>query len=237
MKPPSQPVKTKGAPKKVKSTPNNNSTTRSPSYCEHVDKLFPDSPTLKSQKSQKSSNKGARLSKQPPTPISLQVPQVSTPILTPIVTKVPIPTHISPSTEEVQIAPKIPFISEMPVFMHKYIDQIVNVVGDGNCGFRAVSALLGKGEGADELVRHVLIEELVNHKDSYTRVFGDGTKFQPVNEALVPWGGAYAPVSHWMRFPEIGHLISCAYDMVCIELKRYGFLETFFLLRTSYKSN
>ncbi|XP_058776233.1 uncharacterized protein LOC131650548 [Vicia villosa] len=47
MKLPSQPVKTKGAPKKVKSTPNDNSTTRSPSYCEHVDKLFPNSPTPK----------------------------------------------------------------------------------------------------------------------------------------------------------------------------------------------
>ncbi|XP_058750193.1 uncharacterized protein LOC131623212 [Vicia villosa] len=69
MKPSSQPVKTKGATKKVKSTPNDNSTTWSPSYCEHVDKLFPDSPTPKSQKSQKSSNKGACLSKPPPTPI------------------------------------------------------------------------------------------------------------------------------------------------------------------------
>ncbi|XP_058741061.1 uncharacterized protein LOC131613405 [Vicia villosa] len=57
----SQPVKTKGAPKKLKPTPNDNSTTRAPSYCEHVDKLFPDSSTPKSQKSPKSSNKGARI--------------------------------------------------------------------------------------------------------------------------------------------------------------------------------
>ncbi|XP_058766511.1 uncharacterized protein LOC131640124 [Vicia villosa] len=148
MIPPSQPVKTKGAPKKVKSMPNDNSITRSPSYFEHVDKRFPDSPTSKSQKSQKSSNKGARISKPPPTPIPPQVPQVSTPI----------PTPIAPSIQEVQIAPKIPFIDEMPVFMHKYIDQIVNVVRDGNCGFRAVSALLGKGEDAHELIGHDLIK-------------------------------------------------------------------------------
>ncbi|XP_058726465.1 uncharacterized protein LOC131597818 [Vicia villosa] len=57
----SQPVKTKGAPKKLKPTPNDNSTTRAPSYCEHADKLFPDSSTPKSQKSPKSSNKGARI--------------------------------------------------------------------------------------------------------------------------------------------------------------------------------
>ncbi|XP_058746429.1 uncharacterized protein LOC131619338 [Vicia villosa] len=51
MKQPSQPIKTKGASKKLKPTPNDNSTTRAPLYCEHVDKLFPDSSTPKSQKS------------------------------------------------------------------------------------------------------------------------------------------------------------------------------------------
>lgn len=40
LKPPSQPVKTKDAPKKVKPTHIENSTTQSPSYFEHVDKLF-----------------------------------------------------------------------------------------------------------------------------------------------------------------------------------------------------
>ncbi|XP_058727221.1 uncharacterized protein LOC131598655 [Vicia villosa] len=146
MKPSSQPVKTKGAPKKVRSTPNDNSTIQSPSYYEHVDKLFLDSPTPKSQKSQKSSNKGAHLRKLPPTPIPSQVPQVSTPI----------------QVEEVQIAPKIPLIDEMQIFIYKYIDQIVNVVGDGNCGFRAVSALLGKEEDSHELVCHDLIDELTD---------------------------------------------------------------------------
>ncbi|XP_058766090.1 uncharacterized protein LOC131639622 [Vicia villosa] len=160
--------------------PNDNSTTRSPSYCEHVNKRFPDSPTPKSQKSQKSSNKGAHLSKPPPTPIPPQVLSVSTPI----------PTHITPSIEEVQIAPKIPFIYEIPVFMHKYIDRIVNVAEDGNCGFLTVSALLGKGEDAHEVVRHDLIKELMNHKDSHTRVFGDEVKFSSVNEALVPLGAS-----------------------------------------------
>ncbi|XP_058783816.1 uncharacterized protein LOC131658552 [Vicia villosa] len=169
-------------------------------------------------------------SKPPPTPIA---PKVSTP--TPIATKIPSieEVHIAqkiPSIEDVHIAPKIPFNDEMPIFMHKYIDRIVNVVGDGNCGFRAVSALLGKGEDDDKLVRHKLIEELMNHKDSYTRVFGDEAIFESVQKALVPWLGAYALTSKWMRFPEMGHLIACAYDMVCIDLTQYGFSETFFPL-------
>ncbi|XP_050890540.1 uncharacterized protein LOC127095945 [Lathyrus oleraceus] len=50
LKPPSQPVKTKGATKKVKPTSNDNSTVQSSLYFEHVDKVFPDSPTPNSQK-------------------------------------------------------------------------------------------------------------------------------------------------------------------------------------------
>ncbi|XP_058762138.1 uncharacterized protein LOC131635532 [Vicia villosa] len=91
MKPLSQAVKTKVAPNKLKPTPNDNSTTRAPSYCEHVDKLFSNSLTPKSQKSQTSSNKEARISKPPPTPI---------------LSKIPI-------TKETPIPPKILFIEEM----------------------------------------------------------------------------------------------------------------------------
>ena len=50
LKPLSQPIKTKSAHKKVKLTSSDNSTTRSTSYFEHVDKLFPDYLTSKSKK-------------------------------------------------------------------------------------------------------------------------------------------------------------------------------------------
>ncbi|XP_058751896.1 uncharacterized protein LOC131625000 [Vicia villosa] len=35
----------------------------------------------------------------------------------------------------------------------------------------------------------------------------------------------------------MGHLIACAYDMVCIHLTRYGFSETFFPLRIAPPTN
>ncbi|XP_058763928.1 uncharacterized protein LOC131637348 [Vicia villosa] len=35
----------------------------------------------------------------------------------------------------------------------------------------------------------------------------------------------------------MGHLIACAYDMVCINLTRYGFSETLFPLRTAPPTN
>lgn len=50
LKPPSQLIKIKHASKMVTPTLSDNSTIRSPSYFEHVDKYFPDSLTLKSKK-------------------------------------------------------------------------------------------------------------------------------------------------------------------------------------------
>ncbi|XP_058726867.1 uncharacterized protein LOC131598267 [Vicia villosa] len=35
----------------------------------------------------------------------------------------------------------------------------------------------------------------------------------------------------------MGHLIACVYDMVCIDLTRYGFSETFFPLRIAPPTN
>src|SRR4051812_30407344 len=127
LKPPSQPVKTKGAPKKSKNTQEDTSTKRSPSYFEHVDALFPNSPTPKSKGS---GNKGAHISKPPRTP-----PIKKSPVI---------------------------YIDEMPRFMHKYIDNIIDVGGDDNCGYRAVACLLGKGEENHILVRRKLLSELTS---------------------------------------------------------------------------
>ncbi|XP_058741624.1 uncharacterized protein LOC131614010 [Vicia villosa] len=200
MKLPSQLVKTKDAPKKMKPTPNVNSTIRSPSYCEHVDKLFPDSPTPKSQKKfhERRSHK-----------------------------------QTASDTDYIENS----FIDEMSVFMHKYIERIVNVEGNGNCGYRAVSTLLGKGEDSHALVRHQLIQELKTHKDSYTQLYGEKDKLEAVYESLVPWLSGHTLVSKLMRFLEMGNLIAYAYDRVFIDLTHYGFSKTFFLLRTAPPRN
>lgn len=107
LKPPSESVKIKGAPKKVKPTQEDNSKKWPPSLFEHVDSHFTDSPIPKSQKSVL---KGARISKPHPS----------------------------------MLMPKINDIEDMSFFMQKHIDRIVNVKGDGNCGYRVVSDLLGK---------------------------------------------------------------------------------------------
>src|SRR4051812_1550452 len=198
LKPPSQPIKTKGAPKKSKITQDDNSTKRAPSYFEHVDSSLPE--IQETPKPKCSGNKGARISKPPRTP----------------------PIKKSP----------IVYIDEMPLFMHKYIDNIVDVGGDGNCGYRTVAVLLGKGENNHTLVRRELIAELTSYRDIYGRLYENQEKFAKIHDALVPSLTGIAPVSKWMSFPEMGHLIASAYDMVCVDLTRFGLCETFFPLHS-----
>src|SRR4051812_44256319 len=197
LKPPSQPVKTKGAPKKSKNTQEDTSTKRSPSYFEHVDALFPDSTTPKSKGS---GNKGARISKPPRTPSIKKSPVI--------------------------------YIDEMPRFMHKYIDNIIDVGGDDNCGYRAVAGLLGKGEENHTLVRRELLSELTSHRDIYARLYENQENFEKLYDSLVPSLIGIDPVSKWMSFPDMGHLIASAYDRVCVNLTRFGLCETFFPLHS-----
>lgn len=53
--------------------------------------------------------------------------------------------------------PKIKFIEEMSLFKHNYIERIVNVESERNCGFRVVSCLLSKGEEDHQFVCCYLI--------------------------------------------------------------------------------
>lgn len=50
--------------------------------------------------------------------------------------------------------PNITFIDEITFFMHKYIERVVNVERDNNCGYRAISTLLGKGEDNHTFALH-----------------------------------------------------------------------------------
>ena len=106
----------------------------------------------------------------------------------------------------------------------------MDVESDGNYGYHAMSGLFGKGKENHTLVCQTLISELMARSELYTRLYVTTKKFNKVHHAIAPSVVVRAPVSKWMSFPEMGHLIASAYEMVCIDLTRYGFLETFFPL-------
>jgi len=55
--------------------------------------------------------------------------------------------------------------------MRPYIEDIVNVKGDGNCGFRIIARHLAMDKDSHILVRHALINELKNHKSDYLPIY------------------------------------------------------------------
>src|SRR4051812_8954878 len=77
-----------------------------------------------------------------------------------------------------------------------------------------------------------LIEELTSYRDIYGRLYKNQEKFAKIHDALVPSLTGIAPVSKWMSFPDMGHLVESAYDMVCVDLTRFGLSETFFPLHS-----
>ncbi|KAL5177653.1 hypothetical protein HKD37_08G023372 [Glycine soja] len=55
----------------------------------------------------------------------------------------------------------IPMLDQFEPFVQDFIDNIVDVKADGNCGYRSIAAILGMGEDSRSLVSNHLLKELV----------------------------------------------------------------------------
>ena len=53
----------------------------------------------------------------------------------------------------------MPMLDQFQLFIHEFIDSIVNVKVDGNCGYRSVAGLLGMGEDSWSVVCNHLLKE------------------------------------------------------------------------------
>ncbi|XP_073219653.1 uncharacterized protein [Cicer arietinum] len=136
MCPPVDKVKTKGAPKKGKSkvSKRDKSTKRHPSWWEYVDASVRCSGT--NACSTLTSNK-------------VQQPRSSVKKLTP-----------RPSVSKVQQPRVLIFKAWLSVEIYKFIDDIIDMGEDGNCGYRAVAALFGMNENSWAFIRQECVVEL-----------------------------------------------------------------------------
>ena len=73
---------------------------------------------------------------------------------------------------------QIPYISQIPHIMRPYVEDIVNVRGDGNCGFRVVARHMGLNEEDRVLVCHALINELKNHNSDYLPIYATESRYK-----------------------------------------------------------
>ncbi|XP_045820191.1 uncharacterized protein LOC123913479 [Trifolium pratense] len=134
--------------------------------------------------------------------------------------------------------PEIPFINHMPKFMHPFIEDIIDVDGDGYCGYRVV-ALHQKGTQQDfELIRLNMERELRLHKESYVELFDTDERYKYVTDALFTpprrCKHAFAPKDKWFTFPDMGYVVATHFQRVVVQLsnmERCGASRTCFPLR------
>ncbi|AES59588.2 hypothetical protein MTR_1g023090 [Medicago truncatula] len=96
-----------------------------------------------------------------------------------------------------------------------YIEDIVNVKGDGNCGFRVIARHLGMDEDSHVLVRHALINELKNHKSDYLSIYAIEKRFKVTLDGLHPptSRSGIALEDKWLNTSDMGHIIATCYNI------------------------
>jgi len=69
-------------------------------------------------------------------------------------------------------------LDQFQPFIHDFIDNIVDVKVDGNCGYQSIAIFLSMGEDSWSLVCNHLLKELAKWSDDYIKLFGDTDGFE-----------------------------------------------------------
>ncbi|XP_040870133.1 uncharacterized protein [Glycine max] len=102
----------------------------------------------------------------------------------------------------------MPMLDQFQPFMHDFIDKIVDVKGDGNCGYRSVAGLLGMGQDSWSVVRNHLLKELANFSEDYIKLFGGTERFEELRMSLLVDGLTKVTTDKWMDITDMGHVIA-----------------------------
>ena len=79
----------------------------------------------------------------------------------------------------------IPMLDQFKPFIQGFINNIMDVKADGNCGYRSIAALLGICEDSWSLVRNQLLKELGKWSDDYINLFGGTDRFEELRRSLL----------------------------------------------------
>ena len=71
------------------------------------------------------------------------------------------------------------------ICIHDFIENIVHVKANGNCGYRVISTLLGMGEDLWFLVCNNLLKELGQWSDEYIHLLDGIDKYEELKWSLL----------------------------------------------------
>ncbi|GAU47401.1 hypothetical protein TSUD_372900 [Trifolium subterraneum] len=217
LKSPVQDAKSKGAKKKNAAVRvKNKSTSRDKSQWEHVEKHFAETQASQSNLSKSSESKAS-------------LPQSSSST----VSKAPVIGNFTPTLSQ------IVELDHMPKCMHPFIEDILDVEGDGFCGFRAITLATKNNEAYFELILLNMQREMTLNRSMYVSIYDGEDRWKYIYDALfspprqrTSLRKTIAPKDKWFTFPDIGHIVATILERVVVQLSKHGFgaCETFFPL-------
>ncbi|XP_057432483.1 uncharacterized protein LOC130725254 [Lotus japonicus] len=114
------------------------------------------------------------------------------------------------------------YIYEVPEFLREYVIDIHNVEDDGNCGYRCISSLMGKGEQNWKQVRQDMIKELTLRQGVYHGMYGTDKHYEKVLQALHLAPNEFATEEKWLFVPDLSHIVATMYQVVFVTLSNRG---------------
>jgi hypothetical protein len=64
------------------------------------------------------------------------------------------------------------YYSKIPTYLHKYVKNLFDPLGNGNCGFWCIAKALGYNDDGWLQVRNKMVEEVAGNIEAYTRMQG-----------------------------------------------------------------
>ncbi|KAI5411501.1 hypothetical protein KIW84_056543 [Lathyrus oleraceus] len=142
----------------------------------------------------------------------------------------------SRTSKKLKLSKKQPqFTLQFPNHIRSYIEDVLNVESDGNCGFRVIASLHGYGEDGWPMVRRELGLEIIDKDKStlYDKLFSN--RLSEVRESLMIESFGSQPPEKWLTLPDMGYLIVNRYNVVLVCLGNP--CMTFFPMTSSHSPN
>ncbi|XP_006586499.1 uncharacterized protein [Glycine max] len=116
----------------------------------------------------------------------------------------------------------IPMLNQFHSCIQDSIENIIDVKADGNCGYRAIDALLDIGEESWSLMHNHLHKELTSWLEEYINLLGVIERFEELKRSLL-----VEELSMWMNITDMGYVIASRYNVIAVSLSRQQSMTIF----------
>ncbi|KAL5194235.1 PKS-NRPS hybrid synthetase [Glycine soja] len=122
------------------------------------------------------------------------------------------------AAETLKPARMIPMLDQFAPFIQGFIEDIIDVKADGNCGYQSLAALFDMGEESWALMRNELIKEHGKWSQDYIKLFGGTERFEQLRLSLHVDGLSKVSVDKWMDITDMGYVIASRYNVIHVSL-------------------